>query len=87
MVLDTVKEEMANFVTALKTNEGALDKNAMNALDSDCLLIFRQTKLEGGKFVTKYHLVNRLGGSQEVVDAVHSSLSGFLENFKGSFTT
>lgn len=79
---------MASFVTALKTNEGgALDKNAVKALDTDFLLILRQTKLEGGKFVTKYQQVNTLAGSQEVVDTVRGSLSKFLENFHGSFTT
>jgi hypothetical protein len=88
LVLETVREEMANFVTALKTNEGgALDKNAVKALDTDFLLILRQTKIEGGKFVTKYQQVNTLAGSQEVVETVRSSLSAFLEKFHGSFTT
>ncbi len=79
---------MANFVTALKTNEGGtLDKNALKALDTDFLLILRQTKIEGGKFVTKYQQVNTLAGSQEVVETVRSSLSAFLEKFHGSFNT
>jgi hypothetical protein len=65
LALETVREEMTKFVTALKENEeGALfDRNAVKALDTDFLMILRQTKLEGGKLVTKYQQVNTLAGS------------------------
>jgi hypothetical protein len=56
---------MTKFVTALKENEGGalFDRNAVKALDTDFLMILRQTKLEGGKMVTKYQQVNTLAGS------------------------
>ena len=44
---------MSNFVTALKS-ESVVEKKVLQALDTDFLLILRQTKLEGGKLVTKY---------------------------------
>jgi hypothetical protein len=56
---------MTKFVTALKENEGGalFDRNAVKALDTDFLMILRQTKLEAGKLVTKYQQVNTLAGS------------------------
>jgi hypothetical protein len=65
LALETVREEMTKFVTALKENEGGalFDRNAVKALDTDFLMILRQTKLEAGKLVTKYQQVNTLAGS------------------------
>lgn len=86
LALETVREEMDKFVTALKANE-SMNKEAIKALDTDFLLILRQTKLDGGKFVTKYQQVNTLTGPKDAVVAVHASLCSFNEAFKGSFTT
>ena len=77
---------MEKFVTALKASD-ITNKDGVKALDTDFLLIQRQTKVEEGKFVTKYQQVNTLTGPKEAVDAVHASLSSFLESFKGTFTT
>ncbi len=85
--LTEVKEEMKNFVTALKNLTDENLKNNFKGLDTDCLIINRETKLSinEGKFLTKYTLVNNLVGPEQTMQEVCSSLSVFIEDFHGSF--
>ena len=51
--IETVRDEMAKFVIALK-DAANLGKEAVKTLETDFLLIHRDTKVENGIFVTKY---------------------------------
>jgi hypothetical protein len=86
--LPIIREEMQKVAESLKglLNTDGDFKQAASELQTDHLMILRQTKVdpESDKLLTKYVNVNSLVGTEQSVQHVHLTLNPFLNDY--SFT-
>ena len=85
--LEAIQSEMKKFEEEIKSKLLAREdlKEHYSVMMRDFVVLIRQTKYDGSKFLTNYENINVLVGGEKAIEALRPEIEKFLSEFAGSF--
>ena len=85
--LEAIQTEMKRFEEEIKAKLLAREdlKEHYSLMMRDFVVLIRQTKYDGSKFLTNYENINVLVGGETAIEVLRPEIEKFLGEFSGSF--